>query len=92
MKLNIILCVGETALERRKKMTKKVIAKQLRTALFSLRNKLKRNLQRLVIAYEPVWAIGTGKNATTEQITDIHNYIAKSLSNIFGRNSLKIKI
>ena len=92
MKLNIILCVGETALERRKKMTKKIIAKQLRTALFSLRNKLKRNLQRLVIAYEPVWAIGTGKNATIEQITDIHNYIAKSLSNIFGRNSLKIKI
>ncbi|MEC7832769.1 MAG: triose-phosphate isomerase [Pseudomonadota bacterium] len=92
MKMNIILCVGETASERRKKMTKKVITKQLRTALFPLRNKLRKSLQKLVIAYEPVWAIGTGKNATTEQISDIHNYIAKSLSNIFGRNSLKIKI
>lgn len=92
IKLNTILCVGETASERRKKMTKKVVARQLKTALLPSKNILKKNLQKLVIAYEPVWAIGTGNNATTKQILDIHKYIRYFLSKIFSRDYKKIKI
>ena len=92
MKLNTILCVGETITERRKKMTKKVIARQLNQSLLSSRNLLRRNLQKLIVAYEPVWAIGTGRNASTNQISDAHNYIRNVLAEIFGRNHKKIKI
>ena len=92
MKLNTILCIGETTTERRKKRTKSVISRQLKTSLLPSRNVLRKNLQKLIIAYEPVWAIGTGKNATTAQILDIHKYVRKTLSNIFGKNSSKIKI
>ena len=92
MKLNTILCIGETNSERRKKRTKSVISRQLKTSLLPSCNVLRKNLQKLIIAYEPVWAIGTGKNATTAQILDVHTYVRKTLSNIFGKNSSKIKI
>jgi len=53
---------------------------------------LAKNLHRLIIAYEPVWAIGTGRNATNEQISDVHKYIKNSLSKIFKSDYQKIKI
>ncbi|MEC9206050.1 MAG: triose-phosphate isomerase [Pseudomonadota bacterium] len=91
-KLSIILCVGETISERKKRITKRVISRQLKTALGPSKKLLAKNLHRLIIAYEPVWAIGTGRNATNEQISDVHKYIKNSLSKIFKSDYQKIKI
>ena len=91
-KFYTILCVGETLLERNKKITKKVIANQLKTALFKSRQLIKQNSSKLIIAYEPVWAIGSGKTAQIEDIKDVHAYIRLSLSRIIGPEHKSIKI
>ena len=65
-----ILCVGETLQQREKEWTENVIRTQLQSAL-SLGNR-----DKLVIAYEPVWAIGTGKTASTSDIAKVHAVIA----------------
>ena len=72
-----ILCVGETLQEREANQTEAVVARQLDAVLAqhgigSLRN--------AVIAYEPVWAIGTGKTATPEQAQDVHRFIRAKLA------------
>ncbi|RUR13974.1 triose-phosphate isomerase [Legionella sp. km772] len=68
-----ILCVGETLIEREKGQTEQVIAKQL----LAVSEKNKTCFKHCVIAYEPVWAIGTGKTATPEQAQEIHQFIRK---------------
>ncbi|MEY3183016.1 MAG: hypothetical protein RLZ35_1001 [Pseudomonadota bacterium] len=73
--LTPILCVGETALERQKNETKSVIAEQLAT-VFSLCSEK----HSIVIAYEPLWAIGTGLNATPEQAQRVHEEIREWVS------------
>jgi len=70
--LSPILCVGERLSEREAEMTRAVINIQLSAALATLTEDM---LNRLVIAYEPVWAIGTGKVATSEQISEVHGFI-----------------
>jgi len=67
-----IVCVGETLDERETGRTKDVIKKQLQNGLlgFSIEQ-----INKLVLAYEPVWAIGTGKTATSEQAVEVHQYI-----------------
>lgn len=70
--LNVILCVGETKEERDNKRTKDVVARQLVTVLDECVNE---NLGRLVIAYEPIWAIGTGQVATPEQAQEVHGFL-----------------
>lgn len=70
------LCVGETEKEREEGKTKKVLEEQLQTALQHLSHQ---HLEKLVIAYEPVWAIGTGKSATAEQAQEEHRYIRNLL-------------
>ncbi len=67
-----ILCVGETLAEREGGQTEEVIARQL-DAVFALSPTA--SLHKLVIAYEPVWAIGTGKTATPEQAQAVHQFI-----------------
>ncbi len=67
--LKPILCVGETLQERRAGKTNAVIGRQLRTALKGLG---KDAIKNLAIAYEPVWAIGTGRNAAPEQVAAVH--------------------
>jgi triosephosphate isomerase len=79
--LNPILCVGETFAERRKGTTTRVITRQLRVALKGV---LKGAIEKIEIAYEPVWAIGTGRNATPEQISRAHATIRKMLKKVFG--------
>jgi len=91
-KFSTILCVGETIIERNKKITKKVIANQLKTALFKSKQLIKQNSSKLIIAYEPVWAIGTGKTAQIKDIEDVHAYIRLSLSRIIGPKHKSIKI
>jgi triosephosphate isomerase len=79
--LRPILCVGETLAERQKGRTTAVITRQLRVALKGLG---KNGIDNLDIAYEPVWAIGTGHNATVEQIARVHERIRQFLKGLFG--------
>ena len=79
--LRPILCVGETLAERQKGRTTAVITRQLRIALKGLG---KNGIDNLEIAYEPVWAIGTGHNATVEQIARVHGRIRQFLKDLFG--------
>lgn len=72
--LRPIICVGETLEEREKGITDKVITVQVKGVLAGLSAA---EIDRIIIAYEPVWAIGTGKNATPEQADDVHRLIRK---------------
>jgi triosephosphate isomerase len=74
--LKPIVCVGETLAQREGNQTEKVIEAQLRG---SLANLTAREFVDVIIAYEPVWAIGTGKNATPAQAQDVHAFIRKVL-------------
>lgn len=72
-----ILCVGETLAEREQGVTEQVVARQLQ-AVIDLEGVTA--LADGVIAYEPVWAIGTGKTASPEQAQEVHAYIRRSLA------------
>jgi triosephosphate isomerase len=74
-----LLCVGETLDERENGNTFKVIENQLTDNLKDISNS---NIDKIVIAYEPIWAIGTGKTATPEQAQEVHNFIRNFLSKI----------
>src|SRR2546423_4780666 len=75
-KLRPIVCVGETLEQRDKGSVEKVLSTQLRGSLAGLSPK---QLQDTVIAYEPVWAIGTGRNATPAQAQEAHAFIRHTL-------------
>jgi triosephosphate isomerase len=81
-KLKAIVCVGETLKEREDNRTMRVIESQIRKGLEGISN----SELRIVIAYEPVWAIGTGKNATPVQANEAHTYIRGLLSQIFSED------
>ena len=72
-----ILCVGETLQERESGSTEQVVARQLES-VFSLVEK--EQFGDAVVAYEPVWAIGTGRNATPEQAQQVHAFLRRKLS------------
>lgn len=74
--LRPIVCVGETLEQREKGIVERVLSKQLSGSLAGIEAK---ELQETVIAYEPVWAIGTGKVATSEQAQEAHAFIRKTL-------------
>ena len=76
--LTPILCVGETLAERREDRTSQVIAAQLAPVL-ALPD-VKALLARIVVAYEPVWAIGTGETATPEQAQEVHAFIRGAIA------------
>lgn len=79
--LQPIVCVGETLEEREKGITFDVIRRQVTQGLATLTTE---QMQTIVVAYEPVWAIGTGKTATPEQAQEVHAFIRKLLSEMFG--------
>jgi len=74
--LRPILCIGETLAQREKGEVEKVLSTQLRGSLAQVDAK---ELQETVIAYEPVWAIGTGKTATSDQAQEAHAFIRQTL-------------
>jgi len=76
-KLRPIVCIGETLDQRDKGDVEKVLSMQLRGSLAGLQPK---EMQESVIAYEPVWAIGTGRNATPQQAQEAHAFIRHTLS------------
>ena len=78
--LKPIFCVGETLSEREAGKTNDIIGNQI---LKGLKDASKKDIKNVVIAYEPVWAIGTGKNATPEQAEEAHVFIRKVLSKVF---------
>lgn len=80
----IILCVGETLEERQTGVTEKVVETQTREGLAGVAEK---ELARVTIAYEPVWAIGTGKNATPQDADKVHLFIRGVLAKSYGEKA-----
>jgi triosephosphate isomerase len=82
--LSIVLCVGETLEQRRMGQTAGVVMAQLEKGLADATHG---PFDRLAIAYEPVWAIGTGQMATTAQVSEVHALIRQHLAKISGPDS-----
>jgi len=76
-----VFCIGESEAERESGSTFSVLDKQVKDGL---KEKVVEDLGSLVIAYEPVWAIGTGKTATSDQAQEVHQYIRSLIDDIFG--------
>ena len=72
-KLKVIFCIGETLKEKRKKITKRILTKQIDIGLKKIKNK-----KDIIIAYEPVWAIGTGLTPNNVELHEIINFIKKN--------------
>ncbi len=87
-RLTPIVCIGETLEEREQEQTLEVLRRQLRGALNGPTGGdhfAAKDLAHLVLAYEPVWAIGTGRNATPEQAQEAQHFIREWLSSAFGQ-------
>jgi len=84
--LKPIVCVGETLAEREGGLMEKVLETQVRGSLAGL---TKEQLAETVVAYEPVWAIGTGKTASTQQAQDAHAFIRGVLAKMFDDATAK---
>ncbi|WP_073508242.1 triose-phosphate isomerase [Streptobacillus notomytis] len=79
--LRPILCFGETLEQRESNITEKVVEEQLREGL---KDVCEKGILKVVLAYEPVWAIGTGKTATAEQAQEVHAFIRNLLVDMYG--------
>ena len=84
-----ILCVGETLEEREAGNTKDVCKVQVEKAL---ENVSKEDIAKVVIAYEPIWAIGTGKTATSEDANDVIAYIRQVVANLYKDLANEVRI
>jgi triosephosphate isomerase len=84
-----ILCVGELIAEREAGITSEVVLRQLRAGLSGLGNEV---ISSMAIAYEPVWAIGTGKTATPDDAADVHTQIRRELVAKVGDAAREIPI
>jgi triosephosphate isomerase len=80
--LKPIMCVGETEEEREKGITEFVVGLQVKKGLYGVED-----LSNVTIAYEPVWAIGTGKNATPEQAEAVHAFIRRIVKDAYGQTA-----
>jgi len=85
----VILCIGETLEERESGRLETVIREQLEKGLSGVSEELMKNI---VIAYEPVWAIGTGRNATPEDAEAVHVFIRKLLSSLYSDATAKAMV
>lgn len=81
--LKVILCVGEVLTQRENNMTNEIIALQIKGAFQGIKQE---QLENIIIAYEPVWAIGTGKTATPAQAEAVCAWIRKVLSDMYSEN------
>lgn len=75
-----VLCIGENSEERSRNLYKEVLFWQVRNAIGNINSD---SARKVVVAYEPVWAIGTGVNATPDQVEETHNYIRSILRELF---------
>jgi triosephosphate isomerase len=85
--LKPIMCVGETNEEREKNVTRAVVGRQVKEGLRGVEK-----IGNVVIAYEPVWAIGTGKVATSAQAQEVHAFIRGILKDLYGSTANGIRI
>jgi len=81
--LRVIFCIGETLKEREEGKTFAIIERQMEGGLKGLDDK---EFKNMTIAYEPVWAIGTGKTATPEQAEEVHRFIREKAKNLYSRD------
>ncbi|HCY68351.1 MAG TPA: triose-phosphate isomerase [Firmicutes bacterium] len=81
-KMIVVYCVGESLADFESGRTKSIVKEQL---LIGLMDIAKEDTDKIVVAYEPVWSIGTGKNASVEIAEDICGYIRKLLADMFGQ-------
>lgn len=79
--LTPIICIGETLEERESGVTNDVVASQVKEVLNGL---TQADIAQIMIAYEPVWAIGTGKNATPQQANEVHLFIRKLVARLYS--------
>lgn len=79
--LKVIVCVGETLTEREQGVTFETVARQTKIALLGISTE---DMKNIIIAYEPVWAIGTGKTATAEQAEEVCAYIRSVVASLYG--------
>ncbi len=82
--LKVILCVGETLEQREKNITFETIAIQTKIALTGVSEA---ELDNVIIAYEPVWAIGTGKTATDEQANEVNHFIRTLIADLYSKEA-----
>jgi triosephosphate isomerase len=82
--LKIIFCIGETLEERENQQTYRILQTQLQNGLKDIS---KDEISKIVIAYEPVWAIGTGKTATPDQAEDAHIFVRKEMERLYDKNT-----
>jgi triosephosphate isomerase len=85
--LQPILCVGELLSEREEGKTHEVVGTQVRLGLLGVPHE---QLRQVTIAYEPVWAIGTGKVATPAQAEDVHIFIRQTLTQMYGADLAQV--
>lgn len=81
--LKPIFCIGETLEQREKGITFEVCERQIKNGLEGISES---ELSHLIIAYEPVWAIGTGKTATSEQAEEVHSFVRKLIEKMYSKN------
>lgn len=84
-----ILCIGETLEERQSEQTLLVCAKQINAVLSEVGIS---NFEKVVVAYEPVWAIGTGLSATAQQAQDVHEFVRKHIATQDSEIAKKVQI
>lgn len=84
--LKPIVCIGENLQEHDDKLTEPVIEEQLTASLAHVNIE---DVVNVTIAYEPIWAIGTGKNATAHQAESVHNFLRKKLKKLYNENASK---
>jgi triosephosphate isomerase len=81
--LTPIFCIGESLEEREAEKTFSILDKQLSEGLESIAAD---DIEKIIIAYEPVWAIGTGKTASNEQAQEVHHFIRNYVSDLYGKD------
>mgnify|MGYP000931503328 FL=1 len=84
--LRPIICVGETLAQREAGEMEKIVGTQLRGSLAGLSEE---QMIETIVAYEPVWAIGTGRNATAAQAQEVHAFIRKELATVYGESAAR---
>lgn len=87
--LTPIVCIGETLEEREKGQTLEKISSQLEKSVFTLSPQ---DFQKIILAYEPIWAIGTGRNATPEQAEEVHSFIRNLIAERYGKTQTSCAI
>ncbi len=85
-----VMCIGESEQEREEKNTFSILDKQVKNGLKDLGSD---ELKTLVLAYEPIWAIGTGKTASVDQVEEVHKYLRSLIGQLFSDDfALNIRI